>query len=246
MYFITGDRHGDFRDLKAFAQKHKTTTDDVMIILGDAGINYYVEKDPSTGLYKNKGALTLLKKLKRLPLTLVIIQGNHEAPAWCCDYMETREMFGGTVFFHKDVPNVVFLKNAEIYSINNHDCLVLGGAFSVDKNYREPAVPGAITRRFWFPEEQMTEEEYQRAEDLMEARNNQIDTILSHTCPYSVRPVEFFLKGADWLAKDDTQEQRFEEFKNKWDFNRWWFGHYHGNKVDGKFICLYEDIREFD
>ena len=46
MIYITGDKHGDFREILYFCYKNKTTLDDIMIVLGDAGINYYAdEKD---------------------------------------------------------------------------------------------------------------------------------------------------------------------------------------------------------
>ena len=38
---ITGDLHGDFRRVQTFCSKYQTTVDDILIILGDAGINYY-------------------------------------------------------------------------------------------------------------------------------------------------------------------------------------------------------------
>lgn len=41
MIYITGDTHGDFSRIETFCRKMKTTTEDVLIILGDAGINYY-------------------------------------------------------------------------------------------------------------------------------------------------------------------------------------------------------------
>lgn len=44
MIYITGDTHGDFSRINDFCFKNKTTTDDIMIILGDAGINYYGAK----------------------------------------------------------------------------------------------------------------------------------------------------------------------------------------------------------
>ena len=46
MIYITGDKHSDFREILYFCYKNKTTLDDIMIVLGDAGINYYAdEKD---------------------------------------------------------------------------------------------------------------------------------------------------------------------------------------------------------
>ena len=41
MIYITGDTHGDFRNVARFCEKMQTSKDDVLIILGDAGINYY-------------------------------------------------------------------------------------------------------------------------------------------------------------------------------------------------------------
>ena len=41
MIYITGDTHGDFRNVARFCEKMQTNKDDVLIILGDAGINYY-------------------------------------------------------------------------------------------------------------------------------------------------------------------------------------------------------------
>ena len=41
MIYITGDTHGDFRNVVRFCEKMQTNKDDVLIILGDAGVNYY-------------------------------------------------------------------------------------------------------------------------------------------------------------------------------------------------------------
>ena len=41
MIYITGDPHGDFRNIARFCKKMQTSKEDVLIILGDAGINYY-------------------------------------------------------------------------------------------------------------------------------------------------------------------------------------------------------------
>ena len=43
--YITGDKHGDLRSLVEFSQKKKLNKDDIIIILGDAGINYLPNND---------------------------------------------------------------------------------------------------------------------------------------------------------------------------------------------------------
>ena len=42
-FYITGDTHGNFDRIEEFCQLNETTTDDVLIILGDAGINYWLD-----------------------------------------------------------------------------------------------------------------------------------------------------------------------------------------------------------
>ena len=41
MIYITGDTHRDFRRVETFCNVTETTKDDILIILGDVGINYY-------------------------------------------------------------------------------------------------------------------------------------------------------------------------------------------------------------
>ena len=68
MTYITGDTHGDFRRIKEFCRLADTTAEDVIVILGDAGINYYG--------YESDGRLKYI--LSKLPVTLFCIHGNHE------------------------------------------------------------------------------------------------------------------------------------------------------------------------
>ena len=41
MIYITGDTHGVFSRIERFCEKFQPSRDDIMIILGDAGFNYY-------------------------------------------------------------------------------------------------------------------------------------------------------------------------------------------------------------
>ena len=41
MFYITGDTHRDFGNVAVFCKRMKTTKEDVMIVLGDAGINFH-------------------------------------------------------------------------------------------------------------------------------------------------------------------------------------------------------------
>ena len=68
MIYITGDTHGDFMRIKRFCKIYETSVDDIIIILGDAGINYY----------GGKRDRDLKKILSELPITIFSIHGNHE------------------------------------------------------------------------------------------------------------------------------------------------------------------------
>ena len=63
MIYITGDTHRDFSRLF----KMDANTEDILIVLGDAGINYYL----------NNEDIMLKKYLKDFKLKLFCIRGNH-------------------------------------------------------------------------------------------------------------------------------------------------------------------------
>ena len=66
-FYITGDTHGDFSRIAEFCEANGTDADDVMIILGDAGINYYLDVRDRN----------LKNELTRLPITLFCILGTN-------------------------------------------------------------------------------------------------------------------------------------------------------------------------
>ena len=45
-------------------------------------------------------------------------------------------MFGGNVFIEEEHPNLIFAKDGDAYNIDEKNILVIGGTYSVDKNYR--------------------------------------------------------------------------------------------------------------
>jgi len=136
--YITGDCHGDFFKIEYFCRQMKTTKEDVLIILGDVGLNYYLDSSDN----KRK------KKLEKLPITLFCIHGNHEERPYLVPGYELQEWHGGQVYVQKKYPNLLFAKDGEIYDLMGKKVIVIGGAYSVDKEYR-------LSRGWrWFPSEQ--------------------------------------------------------------------------------------------
>jgi 3-oxoacid CoA-transferase subunit A len=105
MVYLTGDTHGQFDGVLEFCEDALTSEDDVLIILGDAGINYFGE--PSDRELK--------EELRQLPITLFCLHGNHEMRPETIETYEETERFGGTVYWEPDFPRLLFAKDGEVY-----------------------------------------------------------------------------------------------------------------------------------
>lgn len=240
--FITGDKHGDFSFLEQFCKKANTSKNDILIILGDAGLNYYVsnycdETDKNIKYKLSKGAKTNLKKINDFPITLLCIQGNHEARPELIKNYKNKKWNNGIVFYYKDVPNILFATNGEKYIINKKEYFVIGGAYSVDKYYR------LQTNNNWFPEEQLFPTEKEKIEKIIE-KNNKTDIVLSHTCPYKYIPRELFLSQIDQSTVDNSMEFWLDTIEEKLNYQKWYFGHYHGEKIIDKMEMLFHNIKK--
>ncbi|MBR6617379.1 MAG: metallophosphoesterase [Oscillospiraceae bacterium] len=226
MIYITGDTHGNFCRIKSFCMNHPTTTEDVMIILGDAGINYY------GGAKDSK----LKHKLSKLPLTLFCIHGNHEMRPHTIPSYEKREWNGGMVWYEKQYPNILFAIDGEIYNLGGRKCIAIGGAYSVDKEWR-------ILRGYgWWDNEQPSEEIKKKVESVLSEKK--VDIILSHTCPLKYEPVEVFLPFINQSMVDKTTEQWLDKIEETTEYAKWYCGHYHTTKKIDKLQFMFEDIEE--
>ena len=224
--YITGDTHGKFDRVQYFCQEHKTNTDDVLIILGDTGINYYLN-------YKDK---QLKEWLSNLPITLFCIRGNHEERPSNIDTYKTGKFFDGDIYYEEEYPNLIFAKDGEVYNINGKKCLVIGGAYSVDKQFRLAA------GWHWFKDEQLSIAEKADIEEHIKKCGSKFDYILTHTCPYDTRPIHLFLDGIDQSTVDNSTEKWLQFITSTISFDKWYFGHFHGDWENGKYTMLYNNI----
>lgn len=224
MIYITGDRHGDYRSLIDFCIETNTKIDDVIIILGDAGINYHLD-------YRD----TLLKeKLKELSITLFCVHGNHEERPQNIASYKTKIFYDGIVYYEEKYPNILFAKDGEIYNFNNLKTMPIGGAYSIDKAYR------VLNGYPWYKDEQPSDEIKEHIRKVLENNGNKIDVILSHTCPYKYMPFEAFLDGVDEVEVDKTTELFLDEIEDTTDYQRWYCGHFHIDKdIDKMEFMMY-------
>lgn len=238
---ITGDKHGNFKDIKNAARNN-----DGLIILGDSGINYNVY-EKSENEYEDTLQSILLKKktASECPdTTFFCIQGNHEARAELIDGYKECEFLGGKAVYQEEYPNIIFGLDGEIYTFNNKKYIVIGGAYSVDKEYRLKCQELGIPGRYWFKEEQPNKEIKEKVEEKLKNEDWYIHGILSHTCPLKFQPTHLFLSGLDQNKVDSSTEEWLGKIEKELHYDVWYFGHYHGDEINKKAIMLYNDVQQ--
>lgn len=229
MICITGDTHRDFGRIFDFCRKNGTQKDDILIILGDAGINFYLDKRD----------LVLKLALAELPITLFCIHGNHEERPYKVGGYEEMQWHGGQVYVQPEFPNLIFANDGEIYDLGGKSVLVIGGAYSVDKNYRiRSHLP-------WFETEQPDSSIKKYTETQLEKHGWRVDTVLSHTAPLKFEPSWAFLPTIKQSMVDKSTEKWLDSIEERLSYDQWYFGHYHINEHSGFVTVLYDEIEEF-
>ena len=227
MVYITGDIHGEVYRVLEMIEKYEITPNDIIVILGDVGMNYYGNKH---GDRRNK------KRLNDFDVPILCIHGNHEMrPETLITYREEPWM-GGTVYFEEEFPNLFFAKDGEVYDLEGTKAIAIGGAYSVDKWYR-------LQRNIhWFPDEQPSDEIKARVEKKLDMLNWQIDVVLTHTCPFSYTPTEAFMSCVDQSTVDNSTELWLDTIEKKLNYNAWYCGHGHIEKRIDKMHFLFESV----
>lgn len=229
MIYITGDTHGRFGRVADLCKIEGTTKEDILIILGDAGINYHC----------NKQDWITKQFLSDLPITLFCIKGNHENYAENLSSYKITDFYGGKVFTEEKYPNLIFAKDGEIYNLNGKKTIVIGGAYSIDKYIR---------LQFgykWFENEQPSEETKRFVEQQLAKEDWKVDIVLSHTCPLYYEPTEWFLNFVDQRTVDKSTEEWLDDIRKYLKFEKWYCGHFHGEKKKDEIEFLYESIKKF-
>ena len=224
MVYFTGDIHGSPFKLQVFCRYMELTEKDTIVILGDVGANYYGGKRDKQ----------FKEQIAKLAPTIFCIHGNHEQrPANIPSY-KAKEWNDGPVWYEEEYPNLLFARDGNIYVIDGVRYLVIGGDFSVDKNYR-------LSRGYgWWADEQPSEEI--KARVGRRVANSGLDVILSHTCPFKYEPREAFLPGIDQSEVDSSTEEWLDTIEESVDYKAWFCGHWHIDKRIDKMHFLYDEF----
>jgi 3-oxoacid CoA-transferase subunit A len=231
-WVITGDTHG-YNEARLQSIKRNFTAcapeETAVIILGDAGFQYYKNKKD----WKNKHCAS------KLGYTLYCLRGNHEDRI--SNSKDAHRVYDdevkGYVWVEDEFPNIKYFDDAfGEYFIMGKRVLTIGGAYSVDKWYR-------LQRGIqWFADEQPSDEIKARVEERLAAENWQVDAVLTHTCPLRYTPTEAFLSFVDQSSVDNSTELWLDAVEERLDYKTWYCGHWHINKRIDKMHFLFEGI----
>lgn len=237
-WFVTGDKHGNF--YKILSNDIVQNPDNAIIILGDAGLNYYL----------NQRDYALKRKImEESKCTWYLLRGNHEARPQSIPNMKMifdKDGVDGLVWQEPHFDRIKYFLDYGEYWINRHPTLVIGGAYSVDKYYRLERAERTETNNNpkatgWFADEQLSKEEMDSA--LYMFKYLHYDFIMTHTCPLKWEPTDLFLNGLDQTTVDKTMEKWLDKVENQVGYECWLFAHYHADRVEHNFVHqLYNDV----
>ena len=247
-YFITGDKHRHFERLIHFCKDNHLRKKDVIIILGDAGFNYYGDQRDDK----------LKAQFSKVNVTLLCLHGNKEKRPENIPSYGVRMFCGGMVYYEPKYPNIFFAKDGEVYNFNGKEFMAIGGAHSVDKiRCLNEGLP------YW-DDEMPSDEVKAFVERQLGVRGNKIFGFLTHTCPMSWLPAEMFvstkrvtesIRKTKKLRKnreieypldiDRSTEEWLERLREKVEYTAWYCGHYHIDKEIGNIRMMQGEISPF-
>lgn len=224
--FVTGDIHGG-RDIgklnsKNFPEGRSLTKEDYVIICGDFGLIFWESPTPEEEYW--------LKWLNNKKWTTLFIDGNHDNINRIRNIYPTYKFLGAKC--HQIKKSIYHIERGEILTINNEKIWCMGGAISIDKQYRTENVD------WWVTEEPSA---FDKANGLnnLNANNWAVDYIITHSLPADVIlkcfPNYQIDNFTDYLSTISTITT----------FKKWYTGHYHidSNIYDKKmYISLYNSI----
>ena len=233
--YAVGDIHGIFSSLISMIKRYEIT-DSAIIVCGDCGLGFY-------GMDATKAQLKRLNNVcKKQNVTIVMFRGNHDNPEY---------------FKHgKLASNIIPIED---YTVINQTILCVGGATSIDRQYRMQLKnkycadylkyhPGSTLEEamvntpnvYWEDEAPVYDEE---AMNTIKEAGYKISTVCTHTCPSFCDPIS--KDGiSSWIKADPELESVIDNERNVMDqiseklkldehpVDTWIYGHYHRHHID--------------
>ena len=222
MIYVTGDMHGDESRLYD-SQWRKLKSDDVLIVCGDFGYLW-------NGGKNEKSVIEYLGSRK---FTVCFVDGTHENFGKIERCHETIWK-GGHV--HRISGNLFHLMRGQIFNIDGISIFTFGGGESDDREVRSAEEHG-----IWFKEELPTPDQLAVGAHNLDAAGLKVDYIITHEPPLLVKSSMLLRRGLP--ERVNKLNGYFEELAKSVEFNHWYFGSLHENRlVTSKFTCLFDKI----
>ena len=234
-FLITGDTHGRTIERLDYIRENMPEyipEETAVIILGDAAFNFRLnDKDNDMKSRCNSSGYLIY-----------CVRGNHEQRPELIDTMTKvfDVIVGGYIYYEPQFPYIRYFIDGDIYNLGGkYKTLVIGGAYSVDKDYR---ITNGMT---WFDKEMLDEEE--RKSILNKVAGENVDFVFTHTCPYSWEPRDLFLPMIDQKSVDKSMENWLDTVNIMVGWNIWCFGHFHADRIEQPFVeQYYYDVENLD
>ena len=222
MIYVTGDMHGDESRLYD-SQWRKLKSGDVLIVCGDFGYLW-------NGGKNEKSVIEYLGSRK---FTVCFVDGPHENFGKIERCHETIWK-GGHV--HRISGNLFHLMRGQIFNIDGISIFTFGGGESDDREVRSAEEHG-----IWFKEELPTPDQLAVGAHNLDAAGLKVDYIITHEPPLLVKSSMLLRRGLP--ERVNKLNGYFEELAKSVEFNHWYFGSLHENRlVTSKFTCLFDKI----
>lgn len=164
--YVTGDIHSglDMQKLRDWELSDSLTSDDYLIVAGDFGFPWDFSAEECADI----------ASLESRPYTVLFVDGNHER----FDHWEERPMepwHGGLTQRLSDTSSIRRLTRGEVFELDGSTIFTMGGATSVDREYRVPYSS-------WWPQELPDERDFDTARARLDEVGWKVDCVITHTC----------------------------------------------------------------
>lgn len=246
--YVTGDCHYNYKkfNTKNFSEQQQLDKQDYMLICGDFGGVWDLQGESSDEKH-------WMDWMDQKSYTTLFVDGNHENFDRLNQY-PVEQWNGGNV--HKIRPSVIHLMRGQVYDIAGKKIFSFGGAASHDTaggilNTDDPSfkikrkmldkqwIPYRINHISWWKEELASNQEIQEAQRNLQKCHYSVDYIITHCCSSSTQKQ----LGVHGLYGKNIQTEFLDWVKTNVSFKKWYFGHYHMDKiVNDSEVLLYDKI----
>ncbi len=245
---VCGDIHGDFNQLVHKVCVQYQMRDTVIVVAGDCGFGF-----ERKGYYENMVKRNS-KRMKESNNRIVFVRGNHDNPAY----------FDGNTFCHQ---RFVAVPDYSVIRVGGHAALCVGGAISIDRNYRIAAWSNAclLNKKPVAQNDALAPNYYWSNEypvfnpQLLDQvlSENTIDVVITHSAP-SFCELKSKLELNGWIVDDDlyqdikneraVMDKLYERLKGT-SVTHWCYGHFHQSwhsSIDGILFKMLDIMELFE